>query len=243
MKNQYFGDTRDLFKYDLILELLLKTNLNHFTFIPMLTKNEKNTNGRRINYRRAKAGTKRTTLRSFLEKCLEEDRRRIEELERFFRGSKLTKKMGVTIFGKNRYFSDENREQYFESIKADLLKGSVILVDPDVGLELKNTKGRAEKYVKYKEIIDLHNHMDKDSILLIFQFIPRVEREKYFYKIGQKILEVTVKKDPVLFISDNQIVFFILIKDLRLLQTVARILVDYANTYGLKIGRVTGVST
>lgn len=24
MKNQYFGDTRDLFKYDLVLELLLR---------------------------------------------------------------------------------------------------------------------------------------------------------------------------------------------------------------------------
>ena len=180
MKNQYFGDIRDLFKYDLILELLLKTSLDHFAFIPMLTKNEESTNGRKIDYRSARAGTRRTILRSFLERCLAENRRRIEELERFFRGSKLPKKIKLTIFANNRYFSDKNRQEYFESIKEDFLKGSVILVDPDIGLEVKNTRGREEKYVKYEEIKVLYDRMDRRSILLIFQFIPRAEREKYF---------------------------------------------------------------
>lgn len=48
MKNQYFGDTRDLFKYDLILELLLENDfLERFTFIPMLTEDTENLHGRR----------------------------------------------------------------------------------------------------------------------------------------------------------------------------------------------------
>ena len=38
MKNQYFGDNRDLFKYDLFLKIIQKTDsVNRFTFIPMLT--------------------------------------------------------------------------------------------------------------------------------------------------------------------------------------------------------------
>lgn len=50
MKNQYFGDTRDLLKYDLALELLLRCNLSRLTFIPMLTRDEPNTHGSRTDY-------------------------------------------------------------------------------------------------------------------------------------------------------------------------------------------------
>lgn len=117
MKNQYFGDTRDLFKYDLILEILLKSNLKHFTFIPMLTKNELNTYGGRINYNRARAGTSRMMLKKFLEKCVRENRRNIKELEKFFRNNKLPKKIRLTIYKKNDYFSNKTRKEYFSEIK------------------------------------------------------------------------------------------------------------------------------
>jgi len=39
MKNQYFGDINDFFKYDLVLSLIEKIeNFKCFTLIPMLTK-------------------------------------------------------------------------------------------------------------------------------------------------------------------------------------------------------------
>jgi hypothetical protein len=37
MKNQYFGDKRDFFKYNLLLDLLECLDLATLTFIPMLT--------------------------------------------------------------------------------------------------------------------------------------------------------------------------------------------------------------
>jgi len=41
MKNQYFGDRNDFFKYDLVLNLIEKiVNLKCFTFIPMLTEDD-----------------------------------------------------------------------------------------------------------------------------------------------------------------------------------------------------------
>lgn len=41
MKNRYFGDRNDFLKYDLVLNLIEKTdNLKCFTFLPMLTQDD-----------------------------------------------------------------------------------------------------------------------------------------------------------------------------------------------------------
>lgn len=99
MKNQYFGDVRDLFKYDLVLEILLKNKLTStFTFIPMLTENERGRNGARIDYSKARAGIGRMELKDFLEKCVKEGRRDIKELERFFKIYKLTQNIDFAIY-------------------------------------------------------------------------------------------------------------------------------------------------
>ena len=46
MNPQFFGDSHDLFKYDLIFTIMerMKNDLTSFTFIPMLTKNRPPTN-------------------------------------------------------------------------------------------------------------------------------------------------------------------------------------------------------
>jgi len=71
MKNQYFGDNRDLFKYDLIIEILTKGEfIRHFTFIPMLTEDDDTKHGGKTNRNEAKAGTKNIELKNFLNKCV-----------------------------------------------------------------------------------------------------------------------------------------------------------------------------
>ena len=46
MKNQYFGDRRDLFKYDLLLDVVESHGANRLTFVPMLTPNDDSGEGR-----------------------------------------------------------------------------------------------------------------------------------------------------------------------------------------------------
>ena len=51
MKNQYFGDIKDLFKYDLGEFLINEIpELERFTFIPMLTPDDKGPDGNKLNY-------------------------------------------------------------------------------------------------------------------------------------------------------------------------------------------------
>jgi len=56
MKNQYFGDKRDFFKYDLSIELCERIPLKQFTFIPMLTENDGTKEGIGRTYLRRNAG-------------------------------------------------------------------------------------------------------------------------------------------------------------------------------------------
>jgi hypothetical protein len=237
VKNQYFGDTRDLFKYDLILELLVKNDfLERFTFIPMLTKDTQALHGGRTNYNHARAGTQREELRSFLARCIVENTRNIRELEGFFK-SKLPRKIDFTIYRKNRYFSHEARARYFSEIGKRLLSRSAILIDPDVGLEVKSMRGRQQNYVAYTEVELLFDRMDRNSVLIVFQFIPRVKRGRYFSQIGRK-LKKSLDSSSVLYISDSQVVFFLLTKDMDVQRQVMNTINEYRRTYKLTAGKI-----
>jgi hypothetical protein len=237
MKNQYFGDTRDLFKYDLILELIAKNRfLRRFTFVPMLTENQRNLHGRRTNYDLARAGTRRKGLNYFLAKCVMEGRRNITELEGFFKSFKSSRTTEFVIYRKSEYFSHETRTEYFNGIKGQLLARSAILVDPDIGLEVKSMARREENYITYGEVELLFNRMDKNSVLIVFQFIPRVERKSYLSKIGRRLKKAV--NSTVLYISDNQIAFFMLTKNRNVQKQVANTISGYGKAYDLTIGKV-----
>ena len=52
MKNQYFGDRRDLIKYNLLADLAGCLPESRVVFIPMLTPNDDSGEGRLTGYRR-----------------------------------------------------------------------------------------------------------------------------------------------------------------------------------------------
>jgi hypothetical protein len=67
MKHQYFRDRRDLFKYDLLLDVLAAVpNLERLTFVPMLTRNDDTGEGRRVAL---SASRRRPALTAFLSRC------------------------------------------------------------------------------------------------------------------------------------------------------------------------------
>ncbi len=237
MKNQYFGDIRDLFKYDLVLELLSENKfLDRFCFIPMLTANQSSSHGGMTNYDRARAGTQRTELRSFLEKCVRENRRNINELKEFFGTYSLGRRIDFAIYKPDEHFSDKIRTRYFDEVELGVLCKSLILVDPDIGLEVKSMKGREENYITFSEVKFLFDRMGRCSVLMIFQFIPRVRRSEYFSRLGRKLRKV-VNSPPVLWVSDNQVAFFVVTKNFRIQRLIMNTISRYGKTYNLITGR------
>jgi len=237
VKNQYFGDNRDLFKYDLILRVVKEIDsINHFTFIPMLTSDvsdDKSTkrDGEKRNRRNAKAGTKKSGLMNFLDGFEDKSKRDIKHLKNFFEKQGIE----VTIYcGKNKHFSHEYRGEYFKGIESELLSKSLIFVNPDNGLQIGRTR---EKHIRYEEVRDLYKHMDKGSILMIYQHYPRMRTEnniqKYFYERAEKLENIT--GDLPIYIDDNEIRLFFLTrsKSVRgcLAKTISAYKKDYSRLY------------
>ena len=228
MNNQCFGDNRDLFKYDLIFQIIKRGLVSHFIFIPMLTPNipaNKTTKreGEQRNRCKAKAGWKNNDLRIFLDKFQDKDKRDIRELAGFF------KEQGIetTIYcGKDKYFSRTRGEAYFKQIRTELLQKSLVFVDPDIGLEVNKL---TEKHIRYDEIENLYKRMGESSILMIFQYIPYVQRGNYFLEVSKKLKE-KIGNLPI-YISDNQIVFFFLTKNKSIRESLAKIINKYREIY------------
>lgn len=236
MKNQYFGDNRDLFKYDLI-EFILNNNkhrsINGFTYIPMLTKNKGNDGNKTHN---PTAGKYNKILRKFLEKCRDANRRNIVEIKTYF---DLNHNVQVAIYGenkKNEYFSRKNRAEYFENIGDTFLSNPLIFVDPDNGLQVTWSN---EKHLLYSEVRSLYEGMNEKSILMIYQHFPRARNKykDYLPEGRSKRLEEEMNDRPM-YISDNEIIFFFLTKNRTMKDQLAKDITLYKKLYNLDIGNV-----
>lgn len=224
MKNQYFGDNKDLFTYDLIWQIMQAGLVEHFTFIPLLTGNDDKRHGEKYNRDKAKAGTENKELMGFLDECLRDGKRDIKHLESFF----AQKGIKMTIYQESEYFSGKNRREYFERIGNGLLSKSLVFVDPDVGLEVQKS---GEEHILYDEVRNLYQRMDESSILMIYQYLPRKPRQEYLNARCEELKEKITGDFPVC-IDDGEIAFFFLTKDESVEHSLTHVISDYAACYG-----------
>lgn len=237
MKNQYFGDIRDLFKYDIIQRILKGiSSLQRFTFIPMLTKNvPKSGEGNYLKRdfdmakKNGRPGTNNEKLIGFLKKYggIDKDKRDFTKIENYFESEDIE----VLIYKdkEHEYFEHKARDRYFKNIQGEYLHNSLIFVDPDIGLEVKNS---TKNHLLYSEVEDLHRHMDKDSILMIYQHFPRARdtHEKYLPLERSNTLKEKIGDLPIC-ISDNEIIFFLLTKNDELKSQLKTIINRYLRDY------------
>ena len=223
MKNKYFGDIRDLFKYDLILRITQgMISIHRFLFIPMLTSDDNNSDGRKTDYTKAKAGTQNKSLMSYLKDCVDRNRRNITEIEPYFESN------GVEIYIHKELFVHKNRKDYFSrvKIKKEFFSNSLVFIDPDIGLEIQQAK---DKHFFYREAKDIYDYMDENSILMIYQHIPRENHKEYFRRSTNELKNVT--EDLPIYISDNEIIFFLLTKSGEVKDQLQRIINKYNGDY------------
>lgn len=177
MKHQYFADERDFLKYDLWMELADHLGEQfRLTFVPMFTGPDGTKQGGKRKY---PAGERRKCLYDFLQGfCLpeNENNRSITKLRQFF-ASKAGRIYHYQPYRdgekKDRdYFEHEKRSDYFASIPSEWLSNSVVLIDPDTGLETKGRSWRKkpERYAKFDDIAISAKRSTGNTILLVVQF-------------------------------------------------------------------------
>ncbi len=247
MKKQYLGDIRDLFKYDLTKQILKGvSSLRKFTFIPMLTENEsKSRDGDKRNFAKAKEkgrpGTNNKKLIGVLKKYEEMDpnKRDFTKIKMYFKSEGIVM---LLYEDKGReYFKHSPGDEYFKNIPESLLHKSLVFVDPDIGLQIKNS---TKKHLLYREVEYLYDHINKDSILMIYQHFPRFphKHKEYLPEGRSNTLEKELGDLPI-YISDNEIMLFLLTKSDKLKSQLKRIIKRYKRDYPNLITENTNYSS
>ncbi len=207
MKNQFFGDRRDFFKYDLLLEMLENLEfIRQLTFIPLLTPDDSASGGEQTKY---ECGGRRPEVYHFLKKCLTSQKRDIRELRGFLNASPFR----YNAYRDSSYFTDENRSEYFRNISDSMLQEALVFLDPDNGLEVASMNDQnGQKYVRYDELRTVFNRMDDSSLIVVFQYLPRQNRERFFQRLASE-LHRNVEPRGLFGISDNVILYLVMTKD------------------------------
>jgi len=231
MNRRFFGDTRDLFKFDLVRHIMKAfPDLMSFTFVPMLTEEEKPTGTKKtaskdlgLAQKNGKAGTQNHELMVDMGRLqeIDDDLAYFHGIQSYFNKENII----VDVLHKDT-FSHEHRESYFKKVFEKFPEKSLIFLDPDTGLEVKNP---TQRHLLFDEVKKVYDYMDNYSILMIYQHIPRVIRAGYIKKRCKDIAAIT-RSGPET-ITDNEIVFFILTKNPQLKTRLCAVLGDYAEKY------------
>jgi len=228
MKNQYFGDIRDLFKYDLITEVMKGVKpLQKFIFIPMLTPNDNRNDGNKRNFTEKNAGYLNERLKQFLTHwghAVSKERRDFREIKEHFK----TGGIKINIFKENSYFTKRNRSDYFHKVDDALLSDALIFLDPDNGMEIKNN---TERHILYAEMKSLYLSMNENSLLMAIQFKHRITKDywkEYELERRSRALLSIIGNLPI-YIADYEIAFFVLSKGLK--KEASKAIIEYNKKY------------
>jgi hypothetical protein len=244
VKNQFFADKRDLFKYDLWLEIANALQIRKHTFIPMLTPNDSTKQGGVFP---GDAGNYRHSLFEFLKRCRKS--RNIKQLRAFFRGQSL--EYHPYRDTERGYFRHESRDEYFAGIPRDWLKNSAILIDPDVGLETTGPswKKRPEQHVMCKEVAEIARAARGKTVILLFQFLqPNAKKREADLREREQRLRGELEAvrcgwRPILWVAERQksrdgralpreLAFFIIAVGKKTEEAVETVVRDYARSRG-----------
>jgi hypothetical protein len=240
VKNQFFADKHDYFKYDLWLEVAEKLEgIKSLTLIPMLTPGDSTKKGRKVSYAE---GKRRKRLYGFLQFCLAPQRRSITRLREFLCDERF--EYHAYRDEDDKGFQDGSWDAYFSAVPREWLCDAAILIDPDIGLEPKRPSQEPE-HVTYKDIENVVGRCSGNSVVLVIQFLPKIAhlREKQLNEKSRKLQEQTSSlqpdRGPVSWIAEKtnhelgELAFFAIGVGSETSKRLDKVLRKYAKTHGL----------
>ena len=169
MKNQYFGDKRDYFKWNLISVLLGTHDSNRsLSYLPMLTPDDSLNEGRFTSYPVGKGDQK---IHDYLCDCLRRGYRDIKALRKLF----IDLDIHYDHYWDDRYITDTGYEDYFPSIPLTALMDDLVFIDPDVGIvpmsRSSMIRNGIEKYLQWRDLDGISTRIGSNTTLLIYQHL------------------------------------------------------------------------
>jgi len=222
MNAKFFGDPKDLFKYDLITDILKNFHgkIGRLVIVPMLT----------AYYPRFR-GNPGCRNKNLIE-CFRRFRTKEDvdnyymTLREYFKELKEsigTKKVKVRI-EKDEMFSQQTRSAYFSAIFSHFPQTCLLFIDPDTGIKENNYNA---KHLSFAELKEFWDQLDNESILMIYQHFQR-NRVLGGSDPGSKAADVTrLTSSSPLIIADNTVMFIFLTKNPELRSDLRAILKNY----------------
>lgn len=192
MNIKFFGNSLDLFKYDL-LTFILKLEKSNLFYATMLTKPEPKKNDPK--YKLFEVGIKNKTLFKFINDInRSESKSQINDLSKYLSSVNVEHKIilnknfgheNIISFENIDFFENENREQYFTN-SIDVYKKqhskTIFFIDPDVGIDLgvkRRVRSMKHMYLNTNEVHRININLKKDDFLCFFQHLgnPRFKLE------------------------------------------------------------------
>ncbi|MBL7845769.1 MAG: hypothetical protein JNK44_18045 [Cyclobacteriaceae bacterium] len=179
MNSKYFGNSLDLFKYDILTHILTKSDGLSLFYIPMITSPlPKERNSKYVTY---EVGVKNKKLFQMLRTEFEKEYSDISLIKSYFvsRGVHLSmlNPDGPECEGEMMYFDETNRKEYFNQAVRhykSLVNNTLVYIDPDVGSDVGITRRfRSNKnmYVRRQELIQLKNGLRSEDFIAYFQHL------------------------------------------------------------------------
>lgn len=231
MNRTFFGDTRDLFKYDLVRHVMKALPLfDSFTFVPMLSDGAEPAAGRKSAakdlkkaVKTGKAGSQNHELLLQMMRLqeIDDDLVYFREIREYFHRENIL----VDIIH-DRPFTHKGRDAYFRAILTHCPKKTLLFLDPDIGLEESIP---SKKHLLFEEVRKIAGTMDPRSVLMIYQHFPREHHDGYVRRRCRELYKVTGTR-PVS-ITDNEVIFFFIVKNAKIRESLDEELDRYANTY------------
>ena len=224
MKNQYFADRRDLCKYDLLLYLMgCGLGFEQLLMAWWLTPDDGSGDG---EVRDHTAGERDRELHDWLQEQHRREHRDVRRLADFpgVRAADWTYSQVLDIVPDD----PQERMRYVDRVAALASPPGLVFLDPDNGMMATKVAGsRRCKYVDYPEVERLAQAMQGESLLVVFQYLPRVARAT-FYPAALELLRSRSGVQNVTWVSpDNLVAYFLIARSEGRLSDVKRRLHPY----------------
>ena len=187
MKDQYFGDIYDYFKYSL-LRLLTRQGQLRTAVCWMLTPNDRRADGHRTQYLRESmewSAFDPVVYRFLREHVIERNTRKIKALET------------STILPSCRFYSEilgdeySQRQEYLKEFLDFAWDANLVFFDPDTGMEVKSVpigRKHSSKYLYWSEV---SSSFSAGHSLFVYQHLPPKPRDPFIDELADRFIATT----------------------------------------------------
>lgn len=190
LNSKYFGNSLDLFKYDILTHILKQSERLSLYYIPMITPPlPKERNSKYITY---EVGRNNEELFKLMREEFDKEYSNVSLIKSYFVNKGIHLSMlnpdGNDFDGEMVYFDESSRKEYFtEAIQHynSLVNNTLVYIDPDVGSDVGITRRyRSNKnmYVRKQELLKIKGCLRTNDFIGYFQHLGNSN-----YTINQRL--------------------------------------------------------